>query len=139
MIIGAARDDAVTVFRQTRGERLRVEHDLTLVFAELRLERFVKADRFRCNDMHEWPALHPRKNCRIDLLGESLFAHDNAATWAAQTFVCCGGDKLRVRNRTWMLTTGDKPGDVRHVDEQKRTDRVGDLAQPREIDDARIS
>ena len=47
--------------------------------------------------------------------------------------------KLRVRNRTRMLTAGDEPGDVRHVDEQKRADRIGDLAQPREIDDARIS
>ena len=38
-----------------------------------------------------------------------------------------------------MLAAGDQPGDVRHVDEQKRADRIGDLPQPRKIDDARIS
>ena len=37
-----------------------------------------------------------------------------------------------------MLAAGDQAGDVRHVDEEKRADRIGDLAQPREIDDARI-
>ncbi len=37
-----------------------------------------------------------------------------------------------------MLAAGDQPGDVRHVDEQKRADRIGDLAQPRKIDDSRI-
>src|SRR6266542_6639557 len=139
MIIGAAGDDAVTVFRQAGGEGLRVEHNLPLVFAELRLERFMKADRLRCDDMHERTALNARENGRIDLLGESLFAHDNAATRSAQTLVRGGGDKLRVWNRTGMLTTDDKPSDMRHVDEQKRADRICDLAQPREIDDAWIS
>jgi hypothetical protein len=78
--------------------------------------------------MHERSALHPWENSRVDLLGESLFAHDNAASWPAQTFVRCGRDKLRVWNRTGVLTTGNKPGDVRHVDEQKRADRIRDLA-----------
>ena len=34
---------------------------------------------------------------------------------------------------------GDQPGDVRHVDEKQRADRIGDLPEPRKIDDARIS
>ena len=38
-----------------------------------------------------------------------------------------------------MLAAGNQTGDVRHVDEKNRADRIGDLAQPREIDDARIS
>src|ERR1700758_2763775 len=99
MSIGAAGDDAVAVFRQARSERLRVEHDLPLIVAELRLERFVKAYRLRRYDMHERSALHTWENRRVDLLGESLFTHDNAAAWAAQTFVRCGGDKLCVGNR----------------------------------------
>ena len=37
-----------------------------------------------------------------------------------------------------MLAARDQPGDVRHVDEKKRADRIGDLPQPRKIDDARI-
>ncbi len=138
VVVGAAGDDAVAVFGETSGERFRVDHDLALVFAELRLERFVKADRLCGDDVHERTALDAGENGRVDLLGESFLAHDDAAARPAQTFVRGGGDKLRVRNGAGMLATGDEPGDVRHVDEEKRADRVGDLAQPREIDDARI-
>ena len=38
-----------------------------------------------------------------------------------------------------MLAARDQSGDVRHVDEKKRADRVGDLPEPRKIEDARIS
>ena len=55
-----------------------------------------------------------------------------------KTFVRGGGDELRVRNRAGMLAAGDQAGDVRHVDEKKRADGIGDLAQARKIDDARI-
>ena len=37
-----------------------------------------------------------------------------------------------------MLSAGDEPGDVRHVDEKQRADGIGNLSQTREIDDARI-
>ena len=37
-----------------------------------------------------------------------------------------------------MLATGDEPGDMRHVDEKERANRVGDLAKPRKIDDSWI-
>ena len=70
---------------------------------------------------------------------EFFLAHDDAATRTAQTFVRRGGDKLRVRNRAGMLAAGNEPGDVRHVDEKNRADGIGDLSQPRKIDDARIS
>ena len=38
-----------------------------------------------------------------------------------------------------MLAARDQTGDVRHVDEENRADGIGDLSQPRKIDDARIS
>src|SRR5574337_688091 len=37
-----------------------------------------------------------------------------------------------------MRTTGNEAGEMRHVDHQICTDRIGDGAKPREIDDARI-
>src|SRR5438046_10709661 len=43
-----------------------------------------------------------------------------------------------MRNRARMLTASHQPSDMRHVDEQNRTDRIGNLAQPRKIDRARI-
>src|SRR3977135_70623 len=89
--------------------------------------------------MPEGAALHAGQTRRIDLFGEFLFAHDDAATRPTQTLVRGGGDKLRVRDRTGMLTACYKTCDVRHVDEQNCADRIRDLTQLRKIDDTRIS
>ncbi len=37
-----------------------------------------------------------------------------------------------------MQPGGDEPGEMRHVDHQIGADRVGDLPEAREVDDARI-
>src|SRR5262245_7827229 len=96
MIIGATGDDAVTVFCQAGSQRSGIQDNLPLIIAELGLERFVKANSLRCDYMHERATLHTGENGRIDLLGEFLFAHDDASTRAAQTLVRGGGDKLCV-------------------------------------------
>jgi len=49
----------------------------------LRLQRFVKTDRFRGDDVHKRTTLHTGENGRVDLLREFFFAHHNAATWTA--------------------------------------------------------
>src|SRR5678815_2490771 len=139
VVVGAARNDSITVLADSRRERFGVDHYLPLIFAKLRLERFMKANSFRSNNVHQWAALHPRENGGIDLLGEFLFAHNDAAPRPAQTLMCGGGDKMRVWDRTWMLAAYNQTSDVRHVDEQKRADRIRNLAQTREIDNARIS
>src|SRR5947208_4085213 len=120
MIIGAAGNDAVTMFGQAGGKCFGVQYNLPLIIAELRLERFMKANGFRRNHMHERAALHAGENGRIDLLGEFLLAHDDAPSRSAQTLVRCGGDKLCMRDWTWMLTPCYEARDVRHVDEQNR-------------------
>ena len=38
-----------------------------------------------------------------------------------------------------MFAARDQAGDVRHVDEKERVDRIGDLPEPRKIKEARIS
>src|SRR6266567_739440 len=139
MIIGAAGDDAVTMFGQAGGKCFGVHYNLPLIIAELRLERFMKANGFRRDHMHERAALHSGENGRVDLFGEFLFAHDDAATRSAQTLVRGGRDKLCVRDRTWMLTTCYKTCDMRHVDEQNCANRIRDLTQSRKIDNTRIS
>src|SRR5438874_2579972 len=85
-----------------------------------RLQSFVKTYRFGGDHVHQRSALNARKHSGVNLLGELFFAHDDAAARSAQTFVCGGGDKLRMRNWAGMLTAGHKPGDVRHVDKQNR-------------------
>ncbi len=119
VVVGAAGNDAITVLAEPRGERFGVDHYLPLIFAKLRLERFMKANGFGSDDVHQWAALDARENGRIDLFGEFLFAHNDAAARPAQTLMCSGGDKMCVRDRAWMLAARNEPGDVRHVDEQE--------------------
>ena len=115
MVVGAAGNNSIAVLADARGERFGIDHYLSLIFAKFRLERFVKANSFRSDNVHQWSTLHARENGRIDLLGEFLFAHNNAAPRPAQTLMCGGGDKMRVRDRTWMLAARNEPGNVRHV------------------------
>ena len=122
MIIGAARDDAITMFGQAGGKRFGVEYNLPLIFAELRLKRFMKANGFCRDHMHERAALHAGENGRIELLGKFLFAHDDAAARSAQTLVRGRSDEVRVWDRARMFARGDETRDVRHVDEKQRVD-----------------
>src|SRR5262249_41113464 len=99
---------------------------------------FVEANRFRRDDVHERAALHPGKNRGVDLLGEFFFAHDDAAARTAQTFVRRCSDEMRVWNWAGMLTSSNESGNVRHVNEQNRAYRIGNLTQAWEVDDPRI-
>ena len=46
---------------------------------------------------------------------------------------------MRMRQRARMRAAGDEASEMRHVDHQVSADFVGDGAQPREVDHARIS
>src|SRR5439155_3096815 len=65
VIIGAAGDDAVTVLGDAGGERFRVHHDLALIIAELRLQRFVETNRFGGDHVHQRTALDTGKHSGI--------------------------------------------------------------------------
>src|ERR1700730_14659031 len=105
MVICASGNNSVAMLRNTGSERLRVQDYLPLIFAELRLERFVKTNRFGSDHVHERAALHAWENSCIDLLRELLFANHNAATRPAQTLVRRAGDKLRMRDGARMLAS----------------------------------
>ena len=66
VVIRSARNNSVTVLGEASGQRLCIQDDLPLIFAELRLKRFVKTNCLRCNHVHEWTALHAREESRID-------------------------------------------------------------------------
>ena len=83
MIVGAAGNDAITVVRQTGCECLGIDHNLALIIAERRLQRFMKTNRFRRDNMHERSALDSGKNSRVDLFRKFLLAQDNPAARAA--------------------------------------------------------
>ena len=49
-----------------------------------------------------------------------------------------GRDDVGVRDRVGVQAGGDQAGEVRHVDHEDRADLVGDLAEAREVQDARV-
>ena len=75
---------------------------------------------------------------------ESIFfcvlgsAEDQAAAAAADRLVRRRRDDVGVRHRARVQAGGDQPGEVRHVDHQQRADLVGDLAEAREVELARV-
>src|SRR5215813_10243696 len=93
---------------QAGGKGFSIQDDLPLIFAELRLKRFMETNSFCGNHMHQRATLNSRKNGGVDLFSEFLFAHDDAAARTAQTFVRGGRDKLRMGNGTGMLAACDK-------------------------------
>src|SRR5438128_5882072 len=139
MIVGSAGNYSITMFVQARCERFRIYHHLSLIIAELRLERFLKTNRLRRNDVHEGAALDTGKQHRIDFFGEAFFAKNDSAAWSTQTFVRRCRNELGIRNWAGMLSAGDETCDVRHVDKQNRFDRVGNLAKSWKIERPRIS
>ena len=122
MIVRASRNDAKAVFGDSGGERFCIHYHLSLILAELRLERFVETNRFGRDHVHQRSALHPRKNGGVDRFGKLLLAKNDPAARSAQTLVRGRGDEVRMRHRARMFASGDETRDVRHVDEKERID-----------------
>ena len=89
--------------------------------------------------MHQRPALRAGKDGRVDLLRDLLVvAQDHAATRAAQRLVRGAGGDVRVRHRARIDARGHQAGHMRHVHHQQRAHLVGDGAEARPVDDARV-
>jgi hypothetical protein len=121
MIVGAAADDAITVLGQTGGQRFRVDHNLALIIAELRLERFVETNRFGGNDVHERSALNAGKTV-ASICFANFSWHMTMPPRGPRRLLCVVVVTNARAGSDWMLAAGDEPGDVRHVDEKKRAD-----------------
>ena len=88
--------------------------------------------------MHERATLHVREHGTVDRFSELGIREDHPATRAAQRLVRGGRHDLRVADRRGVLAGRDETGEVRHIDKKERLDRVGDLTEPREVEDARV-
>src|SRR5438445_7527785 len=138
VVVGPARDDAKTRLRKRCGERARVHADLLRVGLELGRRGLLQHDRLRGDHVHERAALNVGEDRAVDRLRELRVREDHAAAWTAEGLVRRRRHDLRVADRSRVLPRRDETGEVRHVHEEQRLDRVGDLPQPREIEDARI-
>jgi len=85
--------------------------------------------------MHQRAALNAWEDARIDLFGQIIvICEDHAATWAAQSFMCGGGNHMRMTDRARIHTGCNQAGIVRHIHHQNRADRIGNFAHPGKID-----
>ena len=50
----------------------------------------------------------------------------------------CGGDDVRIRERTWVFSGTYETSDVGDIGEKDRSDRIGDFAEFFEVDFAGI-
>src|SRR5204862_4871329 len=110
--------DSVTVLAQTCSEGLSVDNNLALVVAKLWLERFMKTNRFRSDNVHEGAALDSRKDHGIDLLGIFFLAQHHPAPRPTQTFVRRGRNELGMWNRARMLPSRNQTGNGCDIYEQ---------------------
>ncbi len=75
---------------------------------------------------------------RVDLLLQLLPAQDQTGARAAQGLVGGGGDHVGVRHRIGVQPRRHQPSEMGHVDHQRRFDLIGDLAEAREVQLARV-
>ena len=78
------------------------------------------------------------ENSAIHVAGEILVAKDHASASAPQSLVSSRGDQLGMAHRRRVLPCGDQTGDVSNIRHENRVHFVGDLAEPVELDGARV-
>ena len=98
----------------------------------------LQRDRLARDHVLERAALLAGEHGRVDLLRVLLAAQDHAAAAAADRLVDRRRDDVGVRHRARVQAGGDEAREVGHVDHQQRADLVGDLAEAREVELARV-
>ena len=138
VIVRPAGNDAESAGGQFGSEFRRIEPHLMLIGFEFIGERLFEAHGLGGDDVLQRSALKAGENGGVDRLDVLLSAEDQTAPGAAERLVRGRGDHVAVGHGIGMFPRRDEPCDMGHVDEKFRSHLVGDLAEPREVDDARI-
>ncbi|MNO71754.1 hypothetical protein D3C76_626770 [compost metagenome] len=140
MVLSTAGNHVETALDEHAGHGLGVLHHLLLVSLELRLQRFLEADRFSGDHVLQRAALGAREYRGVQLLLDVGVgaSQDQATTWTAQGLVGGGGHDVSERHRVRVDASGDQTGHVSHVDEQVSADFVSDGAETREVENLRV-
>ena len=121
------------------GDRLRARHRAALALGEQLRFGDLQRDRLGGDHVLERPALLAGEDGGVDLFGELLLAEDDPRARAAERLVGRRRDDVGAElERVGVQPGGDEAGEVRHVDHQQRPDLVGDLAEAREVELARV-
>src|SRR3990167_4832680 len=141
VVLGAAGDHVKTALDEYARNGLGVLHHLLLVGLELRLQGFFEAHGLGRDHVLQRAALAAWEYCRVELLLQRFVGagQNQAATWTAQGLVGSGGDHVGERHRVRVHASGNQASYVSHVDEQERTNLVGDSAEAREVQYLRVS
>src|SRR6185369_16265559 len=102
MVVRAATDKPVAIALHAFGHRTRIFYNLLLVSLESRLKRFVKADCFGRNDVHQRSTLDSGKSLGINFFGKLFSAENKTAAGTTQCLVCRCCDKICVLHWTGM-------------------------------------
>ena len=104
------------------------------------LQRLAEGHRLGGDHVHQRPALEPREDRRVDLLADLLVVARGSCRRAGRAASCAWSWSRHARAAAGSGWTppATRPGEMRHVDHEIGADRVGDRAEAREIDDARI-
>src|SRR3954451_23569098 len=138
MVVRAAADDAETGAADRFRQRFRVANDLRLILLELRLQRLFERDRLRRDDVDERAALNSGEERAVEVLRVLGLAEHESGARSAQCLVRRRRHEVGVRHRRRMQPGRNESGDVRDVGHHQRAALVANLADPFEVDDARI-
>ena len=107
------------------GQRLGVGDHLLLIGDEFRLHRFEEADGLGRHHVHQRTALRAGEYRLVDRRAVLLLRQNDAGARSAQSLVRGGSDDIGVLAGIRMQTRGHQSGEMRHVDQQNRADRIG--------------
>src|SRR5579859_1553060 len=140
VIVGAPGNDVVAPLLQHLSHGARIGNDLRAIGLEFGLQRFEEGDGFGCNHVHQGAALDAWEHHGVELLVQVRMRprQNQSAARTAQRLVRGGGHHVGERHRIRVHAGGNQPRDMRHVDEQISADGIGDGAETRPVDDARI-
>ena len=139
MIVCTVGGQTKATGHQRLRQGLSILDNLLLVDIELWAQRLFERHRFGGDHMHQRSALHAGEDPTIDDFGVLRLAQHHAAARPAQGLMRRRRDKIGVGYRARVQAGGNQAGDMRHVDHQERADFIGDLAETRIVDDARVS
>ena len=139
MAVRAAGDDVEALLNQCFGQYLGIFDHGLLIGAEVRAQCLAKCNGLGGDDMHQWTALQAGEHGAVDLAADvRVVRQDHTAARAAQRLVGGGGSDVGVRQRAGEQISGDQAGEMRHVHHEVCAHLIGDPANAREVDDARI-
>ena len=139
VVVRTAGNQTESTLHQSVSQCGGVGNNGLAVGLELRLQCFAEADSLCCDDVHQRAALCAGEDCLVDLLCQLfVVGEDQTASRATECLMGGGSGDVGIGYRRRVNTCGYQTGDVRHVYHEVCADRLCNLRQALEVDDAGI-